>query len=76
MFDGRKNKTLNTYISAECTGLKRTWYNMKTDTQFPILAKTAFVLSCNEGYELKGDKIVTCIKDTEFANSTEPKCGE
>ena len=49
---------------------------MKTDTQFPILAKTAFVLSCNEGYELKGDKIVTCIKDTEFANSTEPKCGE
>ncbi|XP_063675732.1 uncharacterized protein LOC134812289 isoform X1 [Bolinopsis microptera] len=62
------------YSPAECTGLKTNWYNMKTDTQFPILAKTAFVLSCNKGYELTGDRIVTCTKDTEFAYSTEPKC--
>ena len=65
------------YINiSDCTGLKTTWANMKADKQFAVSTGTVLSLSCNEGYELKGDKTVTCNKNTEFQYSVEPYCGE
>ena len=63
------------YIS-DCTSLKTTWTNMKTNKQFPVSAGTVLSLSCNEGYELKGDQTVPCTRNTEFQFSVEPSCGE
>ena len=59
-----------------CTGLKETWIYMATDTVFPVKEGTILTVSCNEGYQLDGDKHVTCIKDTEFSHTSEPKCGK
>ena len=49
---------------------------MKADKQFPVSTGTVLTLSCNVGYELKGDKTVTCTKNTEFQFSVEPACGK
>ena len=49
---------------------------MKADKQFRVSTGTVLSLSCNEGYELKGDKTVTCTTSTEFQFSVEPNCGE
>ena len=57
-------------------GLKPTWTGMTADRTFPVTVGTVVTLSCKEGYELGGDKTVTCTKDTEFKFSTEPQCGE
>ena len=65
---------LNVIIS-DCTGLKTTWTNMKTDKQFPVSTGTVLSLSCNEGCEFKGDQTVTCTTNTKFQYSVEPACG-
>ena len=63
-------------ISALCTGLKTTWTNMRTITSiFPVATGTVVSLTCNTGYELEGDKEVTCIQNTEFKFTEEPACG-
>ena len=49
---------------------------MKADKQFPVSTGTVLSLSCNEGYELKGDKTVTCTTNTKFQFSVEPNCGK
>ena len=49
---------------------------MTADKTFPVTLGTVVTLSCKEGYELGGDKTVTCTKDTEFTFSAEPQCGE
>ena len=49
---------------------------MKADKAFPVFKGTVLSLSCNVGYELKGDKTVTCTRNTEFQFSVEPNCGE
>ena len=51
---------------------------MMADKQFPVSTGTVLSLSCNVGigYELKGDKTVTCTTSTEFEFSVEPNCGE
>ena len=49
---------------------------MRTITStFPVATGTVLSLSCNEGYELSGDKEVTCIQNTEFKFTEEPACG-
>ncbi|KAL5255495.1 hypothetical protein ACHWQZ_G010913 [Mnemiopsis leidyi] len=58
----------------ECTGLKTTWTNMKADKNFPVPTGTVLSLSCNDGFELTGDKTVTCTQNTEFQVSVEPNC--
>ena len=49
---------------------------MKADKYFPVTVGTTVTLSCIPGYELKGDKTVTCTKETDFTFSEEPECGE
>ena len=49
---------------------------MNTDKQFPVSTGTVLILSCNEGFELRGDETVTCTTNTKFQNSAEPNCGE
>ena len=49
---------------------------MKTGKQFPVSTGTVLSLNCNDGYELKGEKTVTCTENTEFEFSEEPNCGE
>ena len=61
---------------SDCTGLKTTWNNMKADKEFPVSSGTILSLSCNVGYELKGDETVTCTTETKFQFSIEPNCGE
>ena len=41
-----------------------------------MTAGTEVTLNCKDGYEISGDKAVTCVKDTEFEFTVEPKCGE
>ena len=48
---------------------------MGTTEEFPVVAGTVVTLNCNAGYELSGDKEVTCVKDTEFKYTNEPQCG-
>ena len=49
---------------------------MDTTSSFPVSAGTVLSLSCNDGYELKGDTKVTCTEDTEFQFSEKPICGK
>ena len=42
----------------------------------PQVAGTVLSVSCNPGYELTGDKEVTCQRLQEFTFDTEPQCGE
>ena len=60
----------------QCSGLKTSWTRMKADKDFPVTVGTTVTLSCNTGYELKGDKTVTCIKETDFTFTKEPECGK
>ena len=67
----------NDWISVvQCSGLNPDWTNMDTTSSFPVPAGTVLSLSCNDGYELKGDSKVTCTEDTEFQFSEKPNCGE
>ena len=51
---------------------------MVPDQQFPVSEGTVLTLSCKAGYQLKGDKEVTCSTETdsEFQHTTEPRCGK
>ena len=49
---------------------------MNSHKQFPVSTGTVLSLSCNVGHYLKGDNVVTCIKNREFKFSEEPRCGE
>ena len=49
---------------------------MKADKQFPVSTGTVLSLSCDEGYEIRGDKTVTCTTNTKFQFTVEPNCGE
>ena len=31
-------------------------------------------VSCEEGYKLIGDNVITCVKDREFSHEVEPHC--
>ena len=62
--------------AAECTGLKATWRNMVTEKEFPVAQGTVVSLTCTAGYQLEGDRTVTCDTNTEFLYSTEPQCSE
>ncbi|KAL5247273.1 hypothetical protein ACHWQZ_G019215 [Mnemiopsis leidyi] len=58
----------------ECTGFRTEWINIVADQEFPVCEGTVFSLSCNEGHVHKGDKLITCHKNTEFQFSEEPYC--
>ena len=61
--------------SEKCDGLKSSWTNMVADKTFPVAAGIVLTLSCQTGYLLQGDNIVTCTKETEFTHTgTEPQC--
>jgi hypothetical protein len=49
---------------------------MKADKKFPVAVGTAVNLSCKAGFQLTGDKTVTCDKTFTLKFSTEPQCGE
>jgi hypothetical protein len=47
---------------------------MKADQK--LIVGTAVNLSCKAGFQLSGDKTVTCDKTLTLKFSTEPQCGE
>jgi hypothetical protein len=56
---------------------------MKADDKFPVAKGTVVTLTCTDGYQIKGDKTVTCTRNTDFDysmelqySSVEPSCGE
>jgi hypothetical protein len=49
---------------------------MKADNKLPVAVGTAVNLSCKAGFQLTGDKTVTCDKTFTLKFSTEPQCGE
>ena len=50
---------------------------MSADKQLPVSEGAVLNLSCKAGYQLSGDKKVTCSKDTdsEYQYTIEPRCG-
>ena len=69
-------QVINIFNSTECTGLKEAWSNVLSDQDFPVVEGTVLTLSCRGGEEIEGDKTVTCVKDTEYQYTEEPKCCE
>ena len=61
--------------ASQCTGLKTGWDYMKTNQTFPVPAGTVVTLSCNEGFQQTGDRLVTCLNGTRFKFKNEPECG-
>ena len=54
---------------------------MVADKEFPVFEGTPLLLSCYEGHELRGEKIVTCYENTNFLTESkqehmEPTCCE
>ena len=50
---------------------------MDTTSKFPVSAGTVLSLTCNAGYELKGNHDVTCTHHTEYQfTDSEPFCGK
>ena len=49
---------------------------MKADPDFPVSTGTVLSLSCNDGYELRGDKTITCTTNTKYHFTDDPKCGK
>ena len=49
---------------------------MVTTSTFPVPAGTLVSLSCNEGYQLKGDHEVTCTHNVQFLFTENPTCGK
>ena len=66
----------NSSLTTECSGLDTTWKNIIADQDFPVVEGTVLSLSCEGGEEVTGDNTVTCVKDTQFNFSEEPKCCE
>ena len=52
------------------------WENIKSDQDFPVVEGTVLTLSCIGGEKVQGSETVTCVKDTEYTFSEEPKCCE
>ena len=48
---------------------------MEADPDFPVSTGTVLSLSCNVGYELRGDRTITCTTNTKFQFAYDPKCG-
>ena len=49
---------------------------MVTTSTFPVPTKTVVSLSCNAGYQLKGDHEVTCTHNVQFEFTEKPTCGK
>ena len=63
-------------VAAVCDGLKTTWNNMIARPELPQFVGTSIALACSPGYELSGDKVVTCEQSHNFKFSSEPQCGK
>ena len=48
---------------------------MVIEQTLPQVSGTVLRVSCNPGYELTGDKEVTCQRLQEYTFNTEPLCG-
>ena len=46
------------------------------DSTFPIPYDTEVAVTCQSGYSLVGDQIITCEKDTYYIYKTRPLCGD
>ena len=46
------------------------------DSTFPIQYLTEVSVTCQSGYSLVGDQIITCEKDTYYIYKTRPSCGD
>ena len=65
-------------FATDCAEFNRTWTNMVADMDFPVAEGTVISLSCEDGYQLIGDRTVTCSQEAEtlFEYSSEPRCGK
>ena len=45
-----------------------------TTNKFPVDYGSLVSVSCEEGYKLIGDNVITCVKDREFSHEVEPHC--
>lgn len=61
-------------IPVSCSGLNKSWTNIRTETSFPVPPGTKVTVACERGYTHSGDSTVTCLKDTEFQHSSAPIC--
>ena len=52
-----------------CRELNLAWSGMATTAEFPVAPGTLVTVTCNTGYQLTGEDVLTCVKDTEFQHS-------
>ena len=62
-------------LAALCTELPDTMSDIKTDAVFPLGQEQVVQVRCDEGYVIRGDKLITCIKDNMFTFTEQPRCG-
>ncbi|KAL5265953.1 hypothetical protein ACHWQZ_G006558 [Mnemiopsis leidyi] len=48
--------------------------NLQTEAHFPISHGDVLKVFCEDGYDLRGDELITCSKDTDFIFFTQPTC--
>ena len=48
--------------------------NLFTTTEFPVNHGSTVSVSCDSGYKLVGDKVITCVRDKQFSYGIEPHC--
>ena len=56
-----------------CTGLPNI-AGLKTTASFPVNYGDTVTVTCATGYELAGDDVITCTKDTVFSYDNVPSC--
>lgn len=65
------------YLSSDiCTGPLFENNLLFEDNTFPIEYLTEVTVTCESGYSLIGDQIITCEKDTQYIYKIRPSCGD
>ena len=47
---------------------------MRTTSDFPVPPGTEVELTCETGYTLDGDGVITCLKGTDYNYNNNPVC--
>lgn len=61
-------------ISDECGRLPEDIYNLVTSKALPVKHGTRLEVTCNYGYTLSGDSVITCVKDANWEFDIAPFC--
>merc|ERR1712176_174604 len=62
-------------LKGKCTGLPSNISRLITEEKFPVTQGAEVKVSCEEGYKIDGDDVITCQDGTIFSwEEEEPEC--